>query len=149
MLCSLLTNRYIASHSNWSFGSACGGSVPALLQDPPPCLPPAALGDITAAWQGGRRGRREGVGCTDLLGEAASPQEKSQKAADDHGQHRHDEQAILPADVLHPLPHSVQSHRHGAESPVSGPQTCPPRGENSRQPGRNKLQDWMRRCVGR
>lgn len=97
----------------------------------------------------GEDGEGEGVGCTDLLGEAASPQEKSQKAADDHGQHRHDEQAILPTDVLHPLPHSVQSHRHGAESPVSGPQTCPPRGENSRQPGRNKLQDWMRRCGGR
>lgn len=60
MLCSLLTNRYVALHSNWSFGSACEGSVPALLQDPPPCLPPAALGDITAAWQEGVEGGGRG-----------------------------------------------------------------------------------------
>lgn len=115
----------------------------ALSQAHPPHIPKPT---VTSNRLGRVEDRKEeGVACTDLLGEATSPQEKSQKAADDHGQHRHDEQAVLLADILHPQPHGVQSHRHGTESPVSGPQTCPPRGDNSRQPGRNKLQDWMGR----
>jgi len=56
----------------------------------------------------GVKGRRP----TDLLREAPRPQEESQKTPNDHSEHRHDEEPILFADVLHPHPHCVQSHGH-------------------------------------
>lgn len=96
------------------------------------------------------KGRRH----TDLLREAPRPQEKSQKTPDDHSQHRHDEEPILLAHVLHPHPHCVQSHGH-RESPVlSATHKCAyprsvkilPRGW---KPGGyvKTLQDWMGHCV--
>lgn len=69
---------------------------------------------LLPAWRhSGVKGRRR----TDLLAEAPCPQEKSQKTPNDHSQHRHDEEPILFAHVLHPHPHCVQSHGH-RESPV-------------------------------
>ncbi|TNN59517.1 Membrane protein FAM159A [Liparis tanakae] len=47
-------------------------------------------------------------------GYEGGPQEESQKTPNDHGEHRHDEEPILFADVLHPHPHCVQSHRESA-----------------------------------
>lgn len=59
---------------------------------------------------------------TDLLRELLASEEEAQQAADDHGQHRQDEQSILLADILHPAPHFIQSHRH----PPPPPPTPPP-----------------------
>lgn len=54
------------------------------------------------------KGRRQ----TDLFCEAPCPQKKPQKTPNDHSQHRHDEEAILFADILYPHPHCIQSHGH-------------------------------------
>lgn len=96
-------------------------------------LSPKAL--LLPAWRHtGSRGRRR----TDLLCEAPRPQEESQKTPDDHSQHRHDEEPILFADVLHPHPHCVQSHGH-LESPGPASYQQP---INVPNPKRSMIQVW-------
>lgn len=114
LLCFLLLFRFVC-FCIFIFGSSFGcffGPQPVFSYMVPDSWTPPC-GRMMSQWV---RGRRQ----TDLLCEATCPQEESQKTPYDHGQHRHDEQSILFAHVLHPHPHCIQSHGHH-ESPVLRP----------------------------
>lgn len=64
--------------------------------------------NLTKGLQIGRK--RTLVEKTNLFREVFGTQEESQQAADHHGQHRQDEEAILLAYILHPAPHGTQGH---------------------------------------
>lgn len=66
-------------------------------------------------------GSQAALSPTDLLGELLASEEEAQQAADDHGQHRQDEQPVLLADVLHSAPHFFQSQRHPPPAVCPGP----------------------------